>query len=641
MKIRSIIVCAAVIATVSVGAAKPSSELTSLDGKPISIPEMEAEMTAIMEKAGVTGLSCAIINGSKLTYRKTFGLKNRKTRESNDEQTIFAAASLSKTVFAYLVMLLVEDGVIELDKPLQKFLNKPLPDYKNYAGLRGDHRYKQITARLCLTHSTGLAQRGKKMTFLFNPGQRYKYSGAGINLLQMVVEEVTGKGLEELAHARVCEPLGMTRTSFVWQDVWEENIATPHDQYERPREIIRSHKAIAAASMCTTAGDYARLLVAIIGAEGKRKAIMDEMLRSQVAISSQSWFSSEPTDEYEPIHLSWCLGWVRFDTKHGRAFFHIGRFRGCQNYVVTYADKGIGVVFMSNSGNFESVARELAEAAIGDIYSPFDWCGYPYYDPNNQKESPLHLAAYFGQKDIVELLLAEGADFRAQNRDGRTAMGLANENGHTEVAELIRKHANRSGYSKEIMTFFDYAAVGDMEQIRSFISKDIDVNAKRQDGTTPLHLAIRRDYRDIAELLIENGADCRAADKNGATPLHTCAERGDSDTATLLIDKGADVNAKDKHLLWTPLHYAFLNEHKDTAGFLITKGADINTKDDEGQTLLHLAARFGRKDIVELLLAKGADENARDNTKRTPLGLATNQGHTEIVELLRKHGAKE
>ena len=647
MKIRRIIASAAVLVVVCIGTAQSASNLISLDGKSIPIPEMEAEMTAIMERAGVTGLSCAIINDSKVTCHKIFGYKNRKTRETNDEETIFAAASLSKTVFAYMVMLLVEDGIIELDKPLHEFLSKPLSDYNDYAGLRGDYRSTQITVRLCLTHSTGLAWSGsaedRKMTFLFNPGDRYKYSGLGIKLLQMVVEEVTGKGLEELASERVFKPLGMARTSFVWQDSWKEDIAAPHDQYERPREIFRSHEASAAGSMYTTAGDYARLLVAILGAEGERKAIMDEMLRSQVAISSRRWFSSEQTDEYEPIHLSWGLGWVRFDTKHGRAFLHIGRFRGCQNYTVTYADKGTGVVFLSNSDNFESVARELAEATIGDTYSPFDWCGYPNYDPNSKKESPLHLAAYFGQRDIVERLLATGADFRAQNRDGRTAVGLAEEKGHSEVVELICKHANRSGYSKEIMTFFDYAAAGDMsdmEQIRSFISKDIDINAKTQDGTTPLHLAIREGYRDIAELLIENDADYRAVNKNGFTPLHISAKRGDCATAILLTDKGADVNAEGTWAI-TPLHLACWNEQKDMVELLIGKGADIDAQVLNGDTVLHSAAQRGLKDIVGLLLAKGADLNVRNNAGATALDLATNQGHTEIIALLKKQGAKE
>ena len=396
MKTGSIIVCAGVIVAVSVCAAKPAAELTSLDGKPISIPEMEAAVTGIMEKAGVPGLSCAIINGSKIAYSKTFGVKNKKSGEPNDEQTIFAAASFSKTVFAYLVMLLAEDGVIDLDKPLHKFLNKPLVDYKKYADLKGDYRYKQITARLCLSHSTGFPNwrfltEDKTLKFLFDPGQRHSYSGEGIQLLQMAVEEVTGKGLEELARARVFEPLGMTRTSYVWQDVWKENAATPHDQYERPRNLDERREADAAGSMFTTAGDYARLLVDIIGAEGKRKATMDEMLRSQVAIGCRNMFGPgawQQTDEYEPMHLSWCLGWGRFDTKHGRAFFHTGHDFGWQNYTVTYADKGIGVVLMSNGDNFESVARELANTVIGDMYSPFDWLGYPHYDPNSKKEPP-------------------------------------------------------------------------------------------------------------------------------------------------------------------------------------------------------------------------------------------------------------
>ncbi|MHC4533998.1 MAG: serine hydrolase [Planctomycetota bacterium] len=582
MKIASIIIYAAVIATVLIGTAKAASDLISLDGKSISIPEMEATTTSIMEKAAVTGLSCAIINDSKIVYCRAFGLKNKKNGKPNNEQTVFASASLAKPIFAYLVMLLVEEGVFKLDKPLNEYLSKPLPDYKKYANLRGDYRYKQITARLCLTHSAGLAWRGtagdNKITFIFNPGQRCKYSGEGINLLQMVVEEVTGKNLEELARAKVFEPLGMTRTSFVWQDVWKENVATPHDQQERPKKIIERREAIASgASMFTTAGDYARFLVALITAEGKRKATIGEMLRSQVAISSRSWFSSEQTDRYEPINLSWCLGWVRFDTKQGRAFFHIGRGFGRQNFTVTYADKGIGVVFMSNSNNFESVARELAEATIGDTYSPFDWCGYPHYDPSIRKESPLHLAAYFGQIAIVKLLLVKGTDVEALNRNGRTALGLAIENGHTDVVGLLREHISRSGNSKEIMTFFDYAAVGDMndmDQFKSFISNNVDVNMKTQRGVTALHWAAYQGRRDVAECLISNGAG-------------------------------------------------------------------INTKDNNGFTPLHVAVIRGQKDIVELLITKGVDINVKNNAGQTPLKLATNRKRTEVLELLKKHGAKE
>jgi CubicO group peptidase (beta-lactamase class C family) len=380
----------------SIGDSGQSGELKSLDGKSISIPAMEAVVVEIMEKAGVPGLSCVIINGSKVVYGKTFGVKSSESGEPNDEETVFAAASFSKTVFAYLVMLLVEDGALDLDRPLHKYLSQSLPDYQKYSDLEGDVRYKKITARMCLSHSTGFPNwrfltEDNRLQFLFDPGERHSYSGEGFALLQMVMEEVCGRGLEELAREKVFDPLGMTRTSYVWQETWKENAAAPHDQYKRPKRLNEKHEADAAGSMFTIAGDYAKLLVAILNAEGKRKATMDEMLRSQISIGYRNMFGSgawQNTDEYESIRLAWGLGWGRFDTKHGRAFFHTGHDFGWQNYTVTFADAGTGVVFLSNSDNFESVARELAEATIGDTYSPFDWLGYPHYDPNANREPP-------------------------------------------------------------------------------------------------------------------------------------------------------------------------------------------------------------------------------------------------------------
>ncbi len=82
------------------------------------------------------------------------------------------------------------------------------------------------------------------------------------------------------------------------------------------------------------------------------------------------------------------MGWGLFDTSNGRAFFHTGHSFGWQNYTVTYIDRGIGIVMLSNSDNFESVAEEIAKKAIGDIYSPYDWLGYVPFDPAREKETP-------------------------------------------------------------------------------------------------------------------------------------------------------------------------------------------------------------------------------------------------------------
>ena len=98
--------------------AKKSVKMIS--GKSMSFSEVDNSISQMMENAGVTGLSCAVINDSKVVYQKAYGFRNNSTGVLNDEETIFSAASFSKTVFAYLVMLLVEDGIIDLDKPLQE-----------------------------------------------------------------------------------------------------------------------------------------------------------------------------------------------------------------------------------------------------------------------------------------------------------------------------------------------------------------------------------------------------------------------------------------------------------------------------------------------------------------------------------------
>lgn len=378
----------------STGASIGSLEM--LDGRSVPVQEVETAIVDVLEQGAVPGLSCAILNDGKVVYHNGLGYKDAGAGTENDAETIFGAASFSKTVFAYLVLLLAEEGTLDLDRPLYEYMPKPLPEYPAYADLAGDDRWKQLTARIVLSHSTGfpnwrfLTPDGK-LRFLFAPGTRYGYSGEGIALLQRVVTEITGQDLETLAQERVFQPLGMERTSYVWQAAFEANHARPHDTYGRAKELQRRSEPDAAGSMMTTAGDYARLLAAIQNAEGARKASMEEMLKPQIEIDTPQMFApleAGRTDRYREIGLAWGLGWGLFDSEHGRAFFHTGHDLGWQNYTVTYADRGIGVVLMSNSDNFEAVAPQLVEAAIGDRVSPFEWLGYPPFDPAVVDKTP-------------------------------------------------------------------------------------------------------------------------------------------------------------------------------------------------------------------------------------------------------------
>ena len=94
-----------------------------------------------MQKAGVTGLSVAVLNDARVVYSRRFGWKDRDAGTTLDDATVFGAGSLSKTVFAYVVLLLAKDGIIDLDKPLQQYLSRPLAEYPRYVDLAGDHGY--------------------------------------------------------------------------------------------------------------------------------------------------------------------------------------------------------------------------------------------------------------------------------------------------------------------------------------------------------------------------------------------------------------------------------------------------------------------------------------------------------------------
>jgi hypothetical protein len=161
--------------------------------------------------------------------------------------------------------------------------------------------------------------------------------------------------------------------------------------------------------MMTTASNYARFLIALLTAEGPPRQLAEAMLVPQVTIDSQQMFGplGQRTTENEDIALAWGLGWGRFDTPRGRAFFHTGHDAGWQNYTVTHFDVGTGVVFFSNSDNFESVARELVATALGEEGSPFDWLGYPVFDPTRRREPPPDPVAIDLDRQVMERYVGE------------------------------------------------------------------------------------------------------------------------------------------------------------------------------------------------------------------------------------------
>ncbi|HMH23016.1 MAG TPA: serine hydrolase domain-containing protein [Puia sp.] len=369
------------------GLAQPGQILRP-DGKMISAAFVDRIVKKLMDTADVAGLSLGIINDNKAAYVHAYGYKDRAGKTLNDTATCFYAASLSKALFAYLVMQLVDKGLLDLDKPLYAYLPKPLPEYDNYKDLAGDDRWKLITARHCLDHTTGFPnwrefnpRDNKKLEIFFTPGERYAYSGEGLYLLQLVVETITGKGLEALAREQIFGPFAMTRTSYVWQPSFETNYAMGHDLNMDPLPKRRRKTANAAGSMETTVADYTRFVAAVMQGKGISQRSEREILSPQIGINSKQQFpslSTDTTNENKKIKLSYGLGWGLFTTPYGKAFFKEGHDDGWVHYTIGFPDKKIALVVMCNSSSGESIFKELVERLTG-VTIPWEWEGYTPY----------------------------------------------------------------------------------------------------------------------------------------------------------------------------------------------------------------------------------------------------------------------
>jgi len=320
---------------------------------------IEAEIPKLMEKADIPGLSIAVIRKGDIYWSGAFGVRSRETNEPVDEDTIFEAASLTKTVTAVATLKLVERGEIELDKPLAEYLP--------YPKLAGDERYKKITARHVLTHTTGLPNWGD--TLIREPGKLYGYSGEGFLYLGRTIEKIAGMSLSELARKEIFEPLGMERTSYVWTDLYAENGATGHDRHGFVGERRRNTEPNGGASLLTTARDYAAFMCSIMNGQVLKPETIDLMLTSHVRAAKLSEEKREELDE----HVSWRFGWGVQPGEGEDGFWHWGDNGDLRAYTVFYRQKKEGLVFFANSSNLFTVAEDSIALILDERQYSLSW----------------------------------------------------------------------------------------------------------------------------------------------------------------------------------------------------------------------------------------------------------------------------
>ena len=372
--------------------------IQKLDGSLLLPDQADSIVNHLIKDAHVMGLAVAILNNDKPVYVKTFGLANNRTKRALDTSSILYGASFSKAIFACVVMQLALEKRLSLDTPLYRYLDQPIPAYPDYKDLEGDNRWKLITARMCLSHTTGFPNWRQlpadtigfdpngKLAIYFTPGTRYAYSGEGITLLQLVVEKVTGQTVADLAEKRIFRPLGLTRTSYTWNPAFADDCAVGHDSggytlYKDDGTMGKPvfPKPFAAGSLVSSIADYARLIAYVM----RPSVWRDSLLAPEIAIHSTYQYptiTKDTTTENDPIHLSYGLGWGLFTGRYGKAFFKEGHANGWQNYNVNFPTRGTAIILMSNSDNAESIFRELLEKLIGDTDTPWKWERYVPYN---------------------------------------------------------------------------------------------------------------------------------------------------------------------------------------------------------------------------------------------------------------------
>ena len=370
-------------------------EIKRLDGSKIGAKEIDQIITKLMDTANVQGLSIGILNGNKIKFVKSYGYKNKKEKELLDTSTVLYAASLSKPVFAFLTLILVQENLLDLDKPLYKYLDKPIPEYEDYSQLGVDDQWKLITARMCLSHTTGLpntrwinVKTGETdtlgpMKIYFKPGTRYAYSGEGLKLLQLVEEKITGKNIEELAIEKIFKPFGMNRTGYIWHERFDSDYAIGHLENDVLVPKKKRTQPVASGSLVTTIADYSRFVENVMQGKGLNKKLWEMMISPQIKITSKYQFptiTNETTKDNEFINLSYGLGWGLLKCKYGRAFFKEGHDDAWRNYNINFIDKGISIIIMTNSANGELIFKELLAKIIDDTCTPWQWERYLPYD---------------------------------------------------------------------------------------------------------------------------------------------------------------------------------------------------------------------------------------------------------------------
>lgn len=330
---------------------------------------LNAQVPALMQEHHVPGVSIAIIQDGAVRWAQGFGVADTRLGRPVTTNTVFEACSMSKPILALSAMQLVQQRRLDLDTPLVHYLGS---DY-----LRDQPRQSRITARMALSQTSGLPnwrvgyeEMGGPLPVLLAPGTEYTYSGEGIYFLQHAMEAIAGMPLERLSQQGLFGPLGLARTSFVWTEAIERDLASGHRDDGSFKDRTRYRRANGAFSLYTTPTEYARLMLTLMRPASLGQAAftgpsIESMLQPQLRVDDADAFVRPGLARSVATYRA--LGWSLEVTPEGDIVQHSGsNSSGFRSFGQFNRSKGSGLVIFTNGDNGSRV-RDAIVSQIGDL----------------------------------------------------------------------------------------------------------------------------------------------------------------------------------------------------------------------------------------------------------------------------------
>ena len=330
------------------------------NGRKINIKSLNQEVEKMLSEVGVPGLSFAVIDNNKVVFSKNYGYKLLEDSSKVDEETIFEAASLSKSFLLLAAYKMVDEGKLELDKPLY--------EYAEHERLEHDPRYKKITARMVLSHSSGIENwqsnhNPDTLEILADPGTAYVYSGEGYNYLAGIMAQLLDQSIEEYMKSMVYEPLGLKRTYSVYKDEGKSpaNHAYGHNEFGEAWDKWKNENPVPSSGINTRAGDYAQLIAALFNGKHLSKDRVNDMKQAIVRIGD------------EDSKLFYGPGFEILYTNNDTLIFQGGSNPGWKGQLCYSITNKRGIVIMTNGDRGKLMTNKLCELTAGiDISMYFE-----------------------------------------------------------------------------------------------------------------------------------------------------------------------------------------------------------------------------------------------------------------------------